>query len=141
MADSSTILALDVGGTRVGVAVASPDVKIARPLTTLQRKAEDFWRQLQALVDQHGAQIVVIGLPRGLDGQETQQTEETRVFATEFNRQLPEVSCVWQDEAVTSVRAKEALDQRGIAFDKSQVDAVAASLILQDYITDQEMVR
>lgn len=133
---SNNLLALDVGGARVGVAVSRADVAVARPLKTLAREDADFWQQLVALVDEHEVGELVVGLPRGLDGQETGQTEAVRAFADEMAGYLT-LPLHWQDEALTSVKAEEALRERGGQYQKGDIDALAASYILADYLQEQ----
>jgi putative Holliday junction resolvase len=133
---NNNLLALDVGSKRVGVAIATSDVTIARPLTTLDREAEDFWQQIDTVVQAHEIDELVIGLPRGLDGQETGQTQAVRAFAEELSGQLS-LPQHWQDEALTSVKARETLDARGGNYQKGDIDALAASYILADYLQEQ----
>lgn len=133
----SNLLALDVGSKRVGVAVSRADVVMARPLTTLDREAEDFWQQLVSLVAEHETQELVVGLPRGLDGQETGQTEAVRAFVDEMAGHLT-MPIHWQDEALTSVKAEETLRERGGDYQKGDIDALAASYILADYLQEQQ---
>ena len=136
---NNNLLALDVGSVRVGVAICVRDVVIARPLITLNRQDNDFWQQLIKLIADHSIGALVVGLPRGLDGQETDQTRSVRGFALELaeHTALPQH---WQDEALTSVKAEEALRQRGGAYQKSDIDALAASYILSDYLQEQGVV-
>lgn len=129
----SNILALDVGEVRVGVALARAEVQIPVVLTTLQRQAEDFWEQLTAMIIEHAAGQLVIGLPRGLDGQETAQTAYVRSFADELASRIS-LPMVWQDEAVTSVKAEESLKSTNKPYEKADIDALAACFILSDYL-------
>lgn len=133
---NSNVLALDVGSKRVGVAVVRDGIAIARPLTTLQREAADFWQQLLAVIQEHQPKSLVIGLPRGLHGQETSQTAAVRHFGDELAAYTT-ISITWQDEALTSVKAKETLQARGVPYDKAEVDALAAAYILTDYIEER----
>jgi putative Holliday junction resolvase len=129
-ADVSVILALDVGDRRIGVARARTDVKIAQPLTTLEVSA-DVNDQLAALCQQEAASLLVVGLPRGLDGQETGQTRKVQAFVEQLQVGLP---VQFQDEAVTSAKAEQELNARGKPYDKADIDALAATYILEDYI-------
>lgn len=132
---SSSVMGLDVGTVRVGVAVAPGGVSIARPAATLERESESFWSQIAELINTHDIQTIVVGLPRGLDGQETAQTQATRQFAAELatHTTLP---VVWQDEALTSVKAKQTLQASQKPYNKADVDALAASYILDDFIQE-----
>src|SRR3954468_21837209 len=106
-----TILALDVGAKRVGVAVASSVSRLPRPLTTLTND-ENFWTALQKLIDEEAAGALVVGLPRGLDGQDTQQTETIQAFIAQARQQFT-LPVYEQDEALTSNKAEAELQARG----------------------------
>jgi len=130
----STLLALDVGARRIGVAVARIDTQIASPLQTLNHD-ETIFAQLQKLVAEQAAVALVLGLPRGLDGQETGQTRETRAFASELRKHL-DLPFYWQDEAVTSRQAEAELQSRGKPYVRGDIDALAATYILEDYLRE-----
>ncbi len=134
------IVALDVGDKRIGIAHTPPGTTIAMPLTTLHNDRE-IWSVLKHLINQQNVAILVVGLPRGMDGQETKQTQKIREFAATLESQL-QVPVHLQDEAATSIKAREALDQSGKPYEKEAIDALAASYILQDFIdTNQAMVQ
>lgn len=135
---ASNLLCLDVGSVRVGVAMATHGLRVARPIETLERTAEDFWDKLSHHLQSNQIDTLVIGLPRSLDGEDTQQTDATRQFQQEVSSKFPDLQIEMQDEALTSEKAKAILEQRGGTFDKSEVDAVAASVILDDYLAEQE---
>jgi putative holliday junction resolvase len=130
----SSILALDVGTKRIGVAMASSGARIAHPLTTLEQ-GTDILQQLQELVTAEHVHTVVVGLPRGLDGQHTAQTAIVEEFAAELKRALG-IELRWQDEAVTSRQAEEELKGRGKPYAKGDIDALSATYILEDFLRD-----
>lgn len=128
---TNNILALDVGGARIGVAVASSIARIAHPLTTLEM-SPDIVEQLRTIIDQEGIGTIVVGLPRNLSGQETAQTASVQEFA----KQLEPLSLPlhFQDEAVTSAQAEAELQARGKPYAKGDIDALAATYILDDFL-------
>ena len=134
---ASNILALDIGEKRVGVALARSQVRVPVALETLERQAVDFWELLQKLLKDHEIDEIVLGLPRGLEGQETAQTKYVQDFAKELanHSSLP---VHWQDEALTSVQSENILSKSGKSYEKADIDAVAASLILSDYLQSPE---
>jgi len=134
----STILALDVGTKRIGVAASDLTVRFARPLATLDA-GEATPRELQALVAKQQAVGLVIGLPRGLEGQETAQTQLVRKFAERLKPHV-QLPYYWQDEAVTSRQAEEELEQRGKPYKKGDIDALSATYILEDFLRDHPEV-
>lgn len=131
----SSILALDYGAKRVGLALASTDARLAHPYKTLIND-ENLLPALRAIVEKEGVIELVVGLPRGLEGQETAQTANTRTFvATLAGLQLP---ITLQDEAITSELARDELEKRGKAYNKGDVDALAATYILEDRLNSTE---
>jgi putative Holliday junction resolvase len=134
----STILALDVGERRVGVAVASVQARIASPLTTLIR-SNSTKSDIQSLVDHHDAMALVVGLPRGLDGQHTQQTVLVEEFKAELETAMA-IPVYWQDEALTSRQAEAELDARDKPYGKGDIDALSATYLLEDFMRDHPEV-
>jgi putative holliday junction resolvase len=136
MVQTKSLLALDVGAKRIGVALADAEVRFANPLRTLEH-SEDVFTEIAALIDEHNVTTVVVGLPRGLDGQATAQTQTVEVFIDDLKQHI-QVPIVWQDEALTSVKAEAELAARNKqgAYNKSDVDALAATYILEDYLNE-----
>lgn len=132
MAVPTSVMALDMGHKRIGVAIAGNVARIANPLVTLSHD-KDVFEQIMELVKEHRVTTVVLGLPRGLEGQETQQTQAVRDFAEELKEQT-ELPVIFQDEALTSVTAEEVLRQRKKFYTKEDIDMYAASQILEDYL-------
>lgn len=133
---NKTILALDVGEKRIGVARARSDVRLASPLTTLPND-ENIWQNLTDLLQEQAADTLVVGLPRGLDGQNTAQTRSVEAFVEELKKQIP-ATVHFQDEAVTSAQAEAELTARNKPYAKGDVDALAATYILEDYLSSTE---
>lgn len=131
-------MGLDVGEKRVGIALARAGLRMALPLTTLDRQADDFWQQLLQVMKQNDVDALVVGLPRNLEGQETGQTAAARQFAQELATQS-DIPQTWQDEALTSVKAEEILRQSNKPYEKGDIDALAASLILSDYLEARQV--
>lgn len=133
-----SILALDYGEKRIGVAVASQAARLPHPLATLPNDAE-FFTNLKSLCAEHEVKTIVVGLPRGLSGQATRQTESAEAFAGKIKTHLG-LPVHLQDEALSSVRAETELSGRKSSYQKSDVDALAAAYILEDFLqATQEM--
>lgn len=132
----SSVLALDVGTKRVGLAVASLAARLPRPLTTLER-GNNFWQQLAELINREEIGVLVIGWPRGLDGQTTAQTAATESFEEELKQHFAELPIHRQDEALTSKKAEAELQARGKNYERGDIDALAASYILADWLAEQ----
>lgn len=131
------LIGLDIGSQRVGVAVARGDVRIAHPLTTLTAD-EAVFDAIGSLVREHQAEIIVAGWPRGLSGQHTAQTIVTEQFVDRL-RTLAGVPVVLQDEALTSQKAEAELKARSKPFERAEVDALAATYILEDFMNEQPL--
>ncbi len=135
---SSTIFALDVGERRIGVARANVVARLAAPLTTYVNTPQVIDELAQLFVEE-GAVAVVVGLPRDMRGEETEQTRQTQQFAEQLRRKV-EIPLHYQDEAVTSVRAESELNRRGKKFGKEDIDALAATYILEDFLREHPEV-
>lgn len=131
MADDGSILALDVGAARIGLSLASTISRLARPAGALTND-EAVLQNLRNLCQHENVTHIVVGLPRGLGGQETRQTAEVRRFAEKLAELKIPIS--WQDEAVTSAQAEAELQARRKPYTKSDIDALAATYILEDYL-------
>jgi putative pre-16S rRNA nuclease len=130
------IMALDVGGRRIGVALSDPTRVLASPLTTL--RAEPRPRaisQIAELVAQHQVVEVVVGLPLTLSGEIGPQAKLVQAFVEELRAALA-VPLHLFDERLTSVAAERLMQELGIKPDRrrERIDEVAASIILQDFL-------
>ncbi len=132
MSDSS-LLALDVGSRRIGVAVAGLETRLPRPLTTIKVDGHEL-EQIERLIKDHQAKVLVVGLPRNLSGEETAQTQSVKEFADKLSGLGPEL--VMQDEALTSHQAETELNQRKRRYQKEDVDALAATYLAEDYLRE-----
>jgi putative Holliday junction resolvase len=130
------IMALDVGGRRIGVALSDTTRVLASPLTTLRAEPRDrAIAQIAALVAQHEVAEVVVGLPLTLSGEVGPQAQTVQTFADELRRAL-DVPLHLFDERLTSVAAERMMIDMGIKPErrKARIDEVAASIILQDFL-------
>jgi len=140
----------------MGVAIAEADSGIPRPLTTLKRvnRNEDM-RRLRELVREHGAGHVVVGLPLRLDGTRGEMAEEATRFAARARKQL-NLPVTMVDERLTSWEAERLLEEQGGHFlreansarkrggretSRASVDAVAAAVILKEYLEQRRATK
>jgi putative Holliday junction resolvase len=133
-ATHSSVLALDVGAKRVGVSVTSLAARLPRPLITLLRD-DTFFPALENIVEVEEVRTIVVGFPRGLHGQHTAQTQAIEDFTVEL-RQHFALPIHYQDEALTSKHAEAELRARGRLYDKGDIDALAATYILEDFLSE-----
>lgn len=129
-----TLIALDVGAARIGVASANNIARIASPLVTVRHDA-NVMNELRSILDAESASALVIGLPRGLNGQETAQTQVVRDFVAGLQKHI-DLPLFFQDEALTSRKAEDELQSRGKPYEKGDIDALAATYILEDYLQE-----
>lgn len=135
VAEGAAVIGVDVGARRVGLATADPTGTIASPLRTLDRARPGFWAEVGRACAERGCRLLVVGLPRRLDGAEGEAAAVARRFAVQAQRRLGIGSVFW-DERFTTREAERALIAAGVrrAARRRTVDAVAASLILQGYL-------
>ena len=131
-----SILALDVGAKRIGVAIASMEARLPHPLITLDWD-DTFFPALENIIDVEGVGKIVVGFPRGMQGQHTAQTSAIETFVNEL-RQHVALPIHMQDEALTSKHAETELRAKGRPYDKAAVDALAATYILEDFLAEQQ---
>ena len=123
-------LALDVGTKRIGVASASTSLRIAVPVMTVEVDGTEI-DVIKKLIARDSIDTVVVGYPRNQSGEATAQTEYAQAFAEKL-KSITNVE--FQDESLTSVMAEERLKASGRAYEKGDIDAHAAAIILQDYL-------
>lgn len=128
---SQTLISLDVGEKRIGVAVADDSVRIAVPFTTIEVDGNEI-TTIAELVLKESATTLVVGYPRNQQGEATAQTN----YVEKFTEQLEDLGAkiVFQDESLTSVIAEQRLVAQKKPYTKGDIDAQAASIILQDYL-------
>ncbi len=129
---NARIVSLDVGAKRIGMASANVVARLATPMETLA-VSESVIEDIKKILARETACQLVIGLPRGMQGQETQQTEAIKLFADQLAKRIT-VPISFQDETLTSVKSETELAKKG-SYAKGDVDALAATYILEDYLS------
>ena len=127
------IIGLDVGEKRIGVAKVDSDTRIAVPVGFINVDGLEY-QEIAQVARMNNTNIFVIGLPRSNEGNETQQSLYVRNFAKVLVEQIPDAKVRFQDESLTSVVAEERLKSRKKKYEKGDIDAEAASIILQDFV-------
>lgn len=127
------IIGLDVGTRRIGVAKADTSVRIAIPNGFVLVNGQEI-PEILRIARLNDTNFFVVGLPRSNDGNETAQSAYARKFADTLAASMPGARIYFQDESLTSVVAEERLKKRKKNFEKGEIDAEAASIILQDFI-------
>ncbi len=131
------ILAIDYGKKRTGLAVTDPMRITANPLQTVESATLLHW--LATYFSKEEVDIVVIGHPRQMNGQDSESMQYIRPFMAAFEKRFPDKKLVSFDERFTSVLAHKAMIDGGMRKkqrqDKAVVDKIAACIILEDYLT------
>ena len=130
-----TLLGLDVGDKRVGVAICRAGV--VTPIGAFNRAKGQAETQILKMIKEHGVETLVVGLPLDESGQETQQSEKIRGFCRRIEKRS-EASIHYIDEYGSSAEAKQRLAEGGrkqqLARRSGMIDAVSASIILQSFL-------
>ena len=131
------IMAIDYGDARTGIAISDPTGLLAGYTTVIHsRKPEVVAAELARLVEEHRVEELVMGFPRNMDGTEGPRAELYRAFAAQLGQVTGLTPVLW-DERRTTVEAHNILHASGkrMKQHKKTVDAVAATLILEGYLT------
>ncbi len=133
------ILAIDLGGKRIGLAISDALRIVSKPLHVFKRTSRkaDF-AYYQQMIDQHEVALVVMGLPTYLYGSDSEQTKWVRHYSAELAQNIS-VPLVFQNEAYSTKNARKRMHELGYNQRKQDQkrDAVAAALFLQDYLDEQ----
>ena len=129
------ILAIDPGERRIGVAAADLRLRVAIPLRTIEG-GPDAVGAVARLVEEEGAQALVVGLPLSLSGALGAQAQRAQALVGALTQRLSVPVLTW-DERLTSAEARRRLSGEGRRPNKADVDALAAAIILQAYLDSQ----
>lgn len=132
-------MALDLGDKRIGIAVSDLTRSIARPLTVISRQSRsaDF-EKIAQLISEQEVQIVIVGLPTLLSGEEGSRARWTRDYTADLSSHVDASVQLW-DESFSTADAHEILRQQGKdpKRHRDRIDAIAAAVILQSYLQSQ----
>ncbi len=130
------IMAIDLGKARTGIAVSDNTMFLASPLCVIEEwNRGKLAEKIAQLVRQEKAELIVMGLPKNMDGSEGESALGAREFADKL-AQLTDVPIKMQDERCTTMIAHRYLNDTNVRGKKRKktVDAVAATVILQSYL-------
>lgn len=135
MTKFSNALGLDIGDRRIGVARVNSIARLPEPLVTLTND-QSFAERLRQLLNEHSADLLVIGLPRDMSGGLTDQSRAVQQFvaANLGGHDWPPI--VWQDETLTTQTAEQNYAPELIA--KVGIDSLAAAEILKLFLLSTE---
>lgn len=130
------ILGLDHGTRRIGVALSDEMRLIAQPLEYIPSEPfAEFVERLVKILREQNVELVVIGLPRNMDGSYGPAAEKVREFVQALAAKINVPIKLW-DERLTTVQAQRVLIQGGTRRQqrKQKVDQIAAAILLQSYL-------
>lgn len=129
------VIGLDLGDARIGVAVSDDDRRMAVPLGTIHTGAPADMKAVSALVEEHAATLVVVGLPLSMSGERGSAAAKADAFA-EALRSILSVPVELQDERLSTVEAARGLREAGVTGRERRevIDRTAATVILQAWL-------
>ena len=127
------IIGLDVGEKRIGVARVDSDTRIAVPVGFVVVDGSE-WQEIARIARLNSTNLFVLGLPRSNEGNETKQSQYVKDFAKKLASNVPGAKIQFQDESLTSVEAENRLKSRKKPYQRGDIDAEAAAIILQDFV-------
>lgn len=135
--NGSRLMAIDYGGKRTGIAVTDEMQMIASGLTTVATK--ELFAFLTDYFSRENVIKVIIGEPKRLNNEPSQIADEIVKFVEKFKEQFATIEVVRMDERFTSKMAFQTMIDSGLKKkqrqNKALVDEIAATILLQDYLT------
>ncbi len=135
-----TVISVDLGHARTGLAISDKSGFLASSLCVIEEyNDERLVQKIAAQIEENHAELIVVGLPKNMDGSEGESAVRARRLAEKIS-ELSGVPYHMQDERGTTITAHAYLSAKEVYGKKrkKQVDAVAASIILQDYLDSQK---
>ena len=138
--NNKRMMAIDFGDVKIGIAITDELKMIASPYLTINRKkTPDYISEIKNIIREKNIDTIVVGLPLNLNGEKSSQTKKTEKFI--FNLENSVDSIVYtQDERLSSQEAERYLKQLNlkIGTNKEKVDQIAASIILNNFLSSQK---
>ena len=131
-------LGIDLGDARVGVAATDDLGMLAHPLETIHVRATDVLKRVLELAEKKQSEVIVVGMPRNMDGSFGPAAEKSREFIAALQSRTPCRVIPW-DERLTTVSAQRSLHEAGkkARDQKAMIDQVAAQILLQSWMDSQ----
>lgn len=130
------ILSVDYGDVRTGIAVCDRMEILASPVCVINQSYEPkLIKEIAEIAKNKKAELIVVGLPKNMDGSEGERAEKCKAFALRLSEETG-IEAVMQDERLTTVSAHRALSDNNVSGQKRKnvVDAVSAVMILEDFL-------
>ncbi len=137
----SRILSIDYGAKRTGIAVTDPMQMIANGLETVP--TTNLFDFIKEYTTREEVEEIIVGLPKQTNGEDSENMKRITPFVNRLRKLYPHIKINYYDERFTSVLAHKAIIESGInkksRRDKSLVDKISATIILQDYLETKRM--
>jgi putative Holliday junction resolvase len=129
-------LGVDYGEVRIGIACSDDLGMFAHPLETVQACEANPIARIAEIVAQRAIEIIVIGMPRSLDGSYGKAAQKVSDFVDKITSAMPTIKVITQDERFTTILAQQKLHDAGHTIKSSRhlIDQAAAVEILQSYL-------
>jgi len=130
------VLAIDHGGSRIGLAATDLLGIAAHPVETIHLHTTDPLERIASIVAERQVKLILLGLPLRLDGSEGRSAGKVRAFGDQLAATLPDIPLEYVDERLSTVAASEKLRQAGrpARRQKDIIDQAAALEILNDWL-------
>lgn len=134
-------LGIDVGDARIGLALSDGLGLLAHPCDTIDARRPDALQRILTVIAREGVRVIVIGLPRHMNGQEGPAAVKARAFADALRAKTKGCEVRFIDERLSTVAAQRALHDSGRNVKNSRqiIDQVAAQMILQTYLDGESL--
>jgi putative Holliday junction resolvase len=134
------ILAIDYGSTRIGLALSDPTGTLARPIPFVPAKSDvKLAREIADLAKKNEAHLIILGLPRNMDGSSGEAAAKVQAFAAVLAQATP-IKIKLIDERLSTVQASRQLQESGknARKQRGQIDSEAACVLLQGHLDSQQ---
>ncbi len=132
------VLGVDYGTVITGLAYFCPGREpFPTPFGRIEYKDDQsLIKELGQIVDDEAIEVMIVGLPKYMDGNDSEMTLQVKAFVEELKKAFPNIHIEFQDETLSSVAAKERMEsspQYNFRYDPKKIDEVAATIILEDF--------
>ena len=126
------IIGLDYGDRYVGVALTDPDGEFTYRFKTIDQKKDDVMEEIGIVIEEESVKKIVVGMPKGLRDNETEQTKKTRDFVARLNNEWGDnVTIVEQTEIFSSAEARRIIQEENGRPEEEHAEA--ARLVFESY--------
>ena len=127
-------MAIDYGKKRVGVAITDSMCTIAQPFITIKPKSDfQLIKRLKCLIEENDVGLILVGNPLSMKGEPTKMSQEIERFVKKMRRLIDIEVKLWDERHVSKYAANK-LKGMGLSSKKEDIDRVAASIILEEFL-------